>query len=224
MGIFLRQAIVGPQRIGVERSSRCNVLLNFILQAPCDGSATTGPNLPAAFQDSHDGGFVFTARAGDPTLRLSHVHVASLAADESFVHFHFAAIPADLTKTACRPADAVEHEPCRLLSDAQIAGQLATADTILAVGQHPQGAKPLVQAQRRILKMVPSFHRELFIAFLAFPPALRPSGSSALCGRKRTGRSIRPAHLGDSINANLLIAEVADNLLQRLCFGVHAQT
>ena len=43
---------------------------------------------------------------------------------------------------------AVIHEPCGLLSDAEITRSLARTDAVLAVHNEPQRSKPLVQSER----------------------------------------------------------------------------
>ncbi len=67
----------------------------------------------------------FPARASDPALTFADVHVAGLAADERFVRFDFAAAELSTREVILHGlADAVKHEPCRLLSDADSTGNL----------------------------------------------------------------------------------------------------
>jgi len=54
--------------------------------------------------------------------------------------------------------------PSGFLSDANRPCQLATADTILSIGDCPHGNEPLVQAERRILKDRPDLDGELMFA------------------------------------------------------------
>src|ERR1039458_1702908 len=65
------ESFVGHERIGVEGCTSSHMLAYFLLQygfttAGNDG----GANLSAALQDSHDGGFIFGARASDSALAL----------------------------------------------------------------------------------------------------------------------------------------------------------
>ena len=57
--------------------------------------------------------------------------------------------------------DAVQHEPCGLLSDSQSAADFVGADSVLAVGKHPSSSKPLVQGDRAILENGSDLDREL---------------------------------------------------------------
>jgi hypothetical protein len=116
----------------------------------------------------------------------------------------------------------VKHEPCRLLSDSQILGDFTTADPVFAVRNQPHRAEPLVQRERRILKDRPELYRELPVALFALPPALRFQVVVLFVTTSGADRAIRPTHLSDRINADLLIAEISDNLLKSLWFSVHA--
>ena len=83
--------------------------------------------------------------------RFTDVHIARLAADESFVGFDMAGelVSGGHAESA---ANAVIHEPCGLLSHADGPGDLVAADAVLAVHYLPHGEQPFVQAERRILK------------------------------------------------------------------------
>src|SRR5579863_6332204 len=87
-------------------------------------------------------------------LRLAvFVHLLRIGADERFVRFH-RATKAKLVfaRVLHRFTNPMQHEPCRLLSDANILRQFVTADSVLAVRQKPHGGKPLLQGDRGILK------------------------------------------------------------------------
>lgn len=60
-----------------------------------------------------------------------------------------------------RLSNAVEHEPCGLLTDSQSSVEFPRRNTILGVSEKPHGRKPLVQAQRRVFKDSASLDREL---------------------------------------------------------------
>ena len=47
-----------------------------------------------------------------------------------------------------RKANAVEHEPCRLLSDAKRAVEFPGGNPVLAVQEHPDRGQPLFQRNR----------------------------------------------------------------------------
>jgi len=48
--------------------------------------------------------------------------------------------------------DFVKHEPCALLSDADVAVDLIRRNAALAIGDHPYSKKPFVQADWRVFK------------------------------------------------------------------------
>ena len=94
-----------------------------------------------------------------------------LAADESLVRFH------DSTSTAHagdgfvleRFADAVQHEPCAFLGDAQGAVQLPRTDSILTIGEHPDSGHPFVESKGGVFEDRSYLDGELFLAALAKP-------------------------------------------------------
>jgi len=67
----------------------------------------------------------------------------------------------------------MEHEPCGLLSDSERPVNLIGANAVLAVDQHPESAKPLVERERAILENRSDLNRELASARFALPAALR---------------------------------------------------
>src|SRR5271165_7164731 len=70
-----------------------------------------------ALQNSHDSGFIATAGPSDFLSALLGMHIACFTANESFVCFH---LSRQLVSGghAEREPDAVVHEPCRFLGDA----------------------------------------------------------------------------------------------------------
>jgi hypothetical protein len=110
----------------------------------------------------------------------------------------------------------MENEPCRLLSDAQSAVNLPRRNTVLAVCEHPHGGKPLLQRDGRVLEDRPQFDAKLPSAITALKPLL---GLEVVRLFSETGGAlwaIGPAHLGYRVNADLLIREVLDCLLECL--------
>jgi hypothetical protein len=63
----------------------------------------------------------------------------------------------------------VKHEPCRALANAEVFAKLITGHTVFAVGNHPNGGHPFVEAQRGVLKNAPNLDRELLLAVVAKP-------------------------------------------------------
>src|ERR1022692_4868641 len=73
--IISGQTIVGTERIGVESRASFDVLANFGLQSVfLPVRYDRGANLPAAFQNSHDSGFVLRASTSDAAFTFAHVH------------------------------------------------------------------------------------------------------------------------------------------------------
>ena len=157
MGVLGSQSVVGRQCVGVEGRASLDMLLNFGLQ---HATLATGnylsANLSATFKDAHNSGLVLSASTCDAALLDIQVHVASLAADEGFVNFDFSAELAEVLILQGQ-TNAMEHEPCGLLSYAEIAGEFTTADSVLAVGEQPQSGEPLIEANGGILAKLPTF-------------------------------------------------------------------
>lgn len=109
----------------------------------------------------------------------------------------------------------MQHEPSRLLSDADRTGDLAGANAILAITDHPKGAHPFVESQRRILENRTDFERELLLASLAEPHAAGADERMLL--RAATGArnyAIRPAKVERILKAAVRIAEVNNRVLE----------
>jgi hypothetical protein len=141
------------------------------------------------------------------------VHVAGLATDDRLIDFNG---PLELLKTAGLhgEADAVEHEPGRLLSDAESASEFVRRDAVLRVGDEPNRREPLVETEGRILEDGADLHGELLFARLALPEAsggqvgVRPLTAGA-------NRAVRPAETGDELGADIQVTEVPDSFEER---------
>ena len=95
-----------------------------------------GTNFAATLYDAEHWSLVLAASPGNAALAFCNVHIASLAADEGFVRFDVTA--GLLNRSAVeRHAYSVIHEPCRLLSNAEIPSDLAGANAILAIHHEP---------------------------------------------------------------------------------------
>src|SRR5207249_453425 len=79
------------------------------------------------------------------------VHVASFPTDVSFVCFYLAGELREGSGLHRKP-NPVKHEPRSFLRDADLPVNLVRADSILAVGYHPDRSKPLIKSNRRIFK------------------------------------------------------------------------
>ncbi len=111
----------------------------------------------------------------------------------------------------------MQHEPCSLLSYAQVPGNLVTGNPILAVRNQPERRKPLVQANRRILKNGANFERKFLFLMIAIAPVyirLRKPGQFGCAAIRTFHFSIWPTHKNHELAAVLRIAKVLNRLLQ----------
>src|SRR6266852_3215078 len=224
MRVVRCQSIVGHERIAVECRASSYMLAYLVLQYSFATARNhAGTNLSATLQDSHDGGLILGSRSCDATLAFAYVHIPSFAADESLVHFDFAAeFGAKEFILHCK-ANPLQHEPCRLLRNAHVTRNLVTADTVFAVRKHPRCREPLVQRDRRILVDRSDLDGELALGVMA---ATLPS--TALCieanlGGSATGTNytVRPATDSNVVDAVVRIREVDDRFLKALGFMFH---
>ena len=176
-------------------------------------------DLAAALQNPHDGGLVFHPCSGDSALPLRNVHVSRLSTDEGLVYFNLSS-KLDERFGLHSLADSVEHEPCRLLGDVQIAGDFIGTDTVLAVSNHPHRSKPLVQPERRILKDSSDLYGELapWMFVFALPESAWGNEVKIGASTRRTGYTGRPATSNDILKAVVGIGKVNDCFLQGLRF------
>src|SRR5207245_5414868 len=110
----------------------------------------------------------------------------------------------------------MQHEPCGLLANPHVLADLVGTDAILAIDQHPQSCKPLVQTERPILKDRAKLHGELLVALFALPPLLSFQVVVLFVAASRTFGAFWPAHLRHGVNTELLIREVPHGLLKCL--------
>jgi len=223
------QTFIRLQGIGVESRVSGDVLANFILQNFLTTARNdSGANFAAlALTDSHDRSFIFAASASDAALALRDVHVPSLAADEGFVHFDFAANFRTEEIILHRKANALQHEPCGLLGNFHIAGDLVAANSILAVSKHPRCPEPLVQCDRAIFVDRPNLDGELALRVMAPALPCPASGIERADFRRATNRTnyaVRPTPDGDVVDAVVRIREVDNPFLKARRFLVHLRS
>jgi len=91
------------------------------------------------------------------------VHFHGIRADEGFVAFDFTSGAAHLCWGTVSHSftNPMQHEPCGLLGNFQVAVQLPRANPILAVADHPDRDHPLVESKSGVLKDRADFEREL---------------------------------------------------------------
>jgi hypothetical protein len=147
------------------------------------------------------------------------VHVLSESANKRFIRFDFAIRSAKFRGRAeraivQRSAEPLQHEPCRLLGNANRAVNLHTGNAVLAVNQHPERRHPLVKADGRVLKDRVHFQRELFVAAPAEPQLARLDEVLAFRTATRAmNLTVWPAKANGIVEGPLRIGEVNDGLL-----------
>jgi hypothetical protein len=118
------------------------------------------------------------------------VLVGFLPAKESLINFDnalkFGEFPAaSLTK-------AMQHEPCRLLLDADFLGDLHRRDTFASRHKQVHGIQPLVKGDVRPLEDGSGTNREVKLAFVAAMEASFAGGDAILTGASWAGNAFRP--------------------------------
>ena len=109
----------------------------------------------------------------------------------------------------------MKQEPRALLSDADPPMNLVRTDTVLAIGNHPDGAEPLVQPQRGILENRPGLERELSARMMAsaLPTTVLGLELRIRAPACRTDHSFRPATRHEILVATVRVGEVDDGFL-----------
>ena len=166
------------------------------------------------------------------TLSAGLVHVPCLAADESLINLDLAVRPtAELAASALvlqSKTDAMQHEPCRLLSYSDSSGDLVRTNPIAAIGDHPDHHQPLLQGNRRVLKYGSNLCGELafWVSAFALPFALIVQEPNVIPTAGGAGdNAMRPAKFGDVGQSVIRIAEINYCILQSLWLAsvaVHA--
>src|SRR5271157_2146559 len=219
------QTLVSAHLVSEKRGANLYVLTNNGLQSsllPIWNYKSA--HVTAALQESHDDSLVsetLSHSSDSPRMNIL-VHVASLAADESFVGFYFAAQLASEMFILHSQPDAVKHEPCRLLSDLHIAGDLVTTDTVLAIGDEPSCSEPLIQRDCGVLHDGSNLDGELAFQVMAcaLPHTARGIEFYFLGAASGAGNNaVRPAPNGQILDAIVGIREVLDGFLQALWFA-----
>jgi len=172
------------------------------------------PHFATPLDHAHNDCFILRAGAGDFLPALVGVHIAGLAADEGFIRFDLAR---ELVECASvhRMTNPVEHEPCRLLRNVDVARDFIRANAVLAVGNQEHRAEPLVEADWRVFEDRPDLDGELFFAIQALPhqPCVEERGALALAARADCN-AIVPAERREELNAGERIREKLDGFHQ----------
>ena len=171
-------------------------------------------NLAAALKNAHDRDLVFGARASDAALSLRKVQVASLAADERLIGLNLA------TKLSGRilmhgGPDTVKHVPSRLLRNADRAGKLAGANPVLAVGEEPVSAHPLIETEGAVFKNCAYLEAELPLASVALPDTARlDKGVTLRATARARNNTIWKPKIESALKGAVRIADVNNRFLK----------
>src|SRR5439155_7362309 len=221
---FGTKSLIGSVFIGIDRRSRLNRfpnnLAHFITpRFRNHASLNFASPVFISFKKTKDRSF---ARASSPPMKFCFsfrlVHVASEATDIGFINFNFTAEGLD-NITLHRKSDAVKHEPCGFLRDADVTMNLIRANTILAIGNHPHCKNPFIQRDWRIFKNCPGFNRKLplGVSRLALKLLTRCNECRILTTTHGTGwLPIWPVNRSKIFNAVHGIGEVFNRVFQ--CF------
>src|SRR5271166_2159433 len=216
--VLRRKMIVGRKAVSVDCRSAFDLIQNLILKSLAfDVRDNFGTHLPTlTVEHSHNrcrGVLPVGAVNLEPPRAM---HLLRLRAYMRLVHFDWT-VAAHLQETSrlhCF-ADAVKHEPRRLLSNADSLSQFVTADTFLARRQHPHSGHPFVHADRRILENGSDLHRELLLAAVAEPyPAGLQERVEFRAAAGAVDAAIRPAKLNGIAKCAIWVREVNDCLLE----------
>lgn len=215
------ESLVREKRVGIDDAASVNVLSDFALNVRlADVRSDQGTNHPATLDHTEYRSLVAGTVHGDAALADFFVHVARATADIGFVNFDFATGTAELYERIGLhgETDAMQHEPRGFLGDAERPVNFVGADAVLAVGDHPNGDKPLIERERRVLKDSPDLYRELLARMLRLALPHAPSGNETniFASASWALDAIGPAALDHELEAVVRVGEVNDGLLQGL--------
>jgi hypothetical protein len=226
----VRQVGVGVERVRVDVRALLHVGVDQRAQGAAlhvlhDGRTDARGAVAVAFQQAEDGDLAGPTRVRADAGALARVHVASLATDVGLVNLNVAAELAEALGLHGE-ADAVEHEPRRLLSDAERAVDLVGGNAVLAVHDHPEAREPLVETDGRAFEDGPDLDGELLAARLrhALPNSACLEERHGLSRAVRARHAVRPPKAREEGQRHIGVREVADRAEERFGagFGLHA--
>ena len=178
--------------IGKDRGTYFDVGMDSRLQRSHVGSFNGHRHsASAALPESYDSRLANAATSSPELLVL--VFVALFSTDEAFVYFDDAAQLVKVIARAARLAQTLEHEPRRLLSNANLFPQLQTGDALACGYKQVHGIEPLVQGNMAALEDRACTDREIEgtgIAAIEANLGLLPDALTALA--LRAERAIGP--------------------------------
>lgn len=228
---FTRRMIDGGVVVCRSKSLACRAGVRVEERIPFDVSKnitlqrfSIGPtndersNIAIPLNDRLDRFFANSPTSVDGLLSTFGVHVFCFPADIGFVGFDLAIEFLERVGFHRKP-NPMKHEPRCLLRDTNRSTEFVTADSVATVRDRPDGNKPLVETEWRVLEDGPDLHRELFLTrcFIALDrPRPRCNFLARFVAALRTNDHARGpldfAHEVIAMSGNL---EVSDGVEQR---------
>src|SRR5947208_4843328 len=123
-------------------------------------------DFPAALKCADNYSLAVSALHSDSVTESSAfalVHVSRFAADVSLINLNRPIRSAEFAASLVLQclANPVQHEPSRLLSYSDGTGDLVGANSVAAIGDHPNHNQPFFKRDRRVLKNGSDLRREL---------------------------------------------------------------
>jgi len=205
--------------VRVELRSKFDVLMDALrglLQAPFFHRG--GDSASTAFPHSQNGNL-----ADCPTASLEFLvfmFVAFLATDEAFVQFDDATEFRQLWPTAGFPKP-MEHEPCRLLSDAYLLRQLQRRDALACGHEQVHRIEPLVQGNVAALKDRACADREIELTGVAAVETTLARGDVLFGFARRADNAVLPDAGFQKKPSRFRIGEHLEKLEGRNCAFAH---
>ena len=129
-----------------------------------------------------------------------------LAADVHLVALHLSVEPIVIgLREQC--TNLVQHVPCRLLRDLNVAGELARRHTLLVRRDEVHGEEPLAKRQLGVLKDGASRAGEIVLALVASETSVGAT-STVVVAAVRADHVIAPPRLDESLLAGLFVREI----------------
>jgi len=144
-------AVIGNTIVGIKLRPKFDFAVNLVVDNGQAAHLQRGSDYSPALTFAHSENGSLSDRPASGFQLLVLVLVLFLTADEAFVQFHDAAQLRQVRPSARFP-QAVKHEPCRLLRDADFFRQLQRRDAFAGGDEQVHGIEPLVQRNVRPLK------------------------------------------------------------------------
>ena len=221
VNIVLLQSIVGPKRISENGGTTQNSFSYLSLKSSLTNIGHNfGVDFPAPFKNAHDGNLPDCAGSRNFLGSFARVHVTCPTANKGFVNLNFSGELSASFVLQGKPY-AVHYKPCGFLSDAEIASHLIRTNSVLAIGDHPDGGKPLIQTNWGILTNGSDLHRKLSLGVMgaALPDAARRIEGDFLGPARRADHAIGPSLRHKISQAIVGIRKVDNRFLKSLWFA-----